>query len=224
MPPTQVDNNVLKSHHTTVLIYLADPMCSWCWGFAPVARDVARDYADIAPLHVVAGGLFPGTRAPMDDHFKAVVREHWQHVTEKTGQPFNFSFFDRPDFVYDTEPACRALVTARHFEPSSALAFLDALHAAFYRDNRDVTDPHTLGEIAAEQGFDADTFVAEMESDAARTRTHEDFALARDMGMAGLPSLLGRHNGQASMLSQGYRPLDSLQTQLDRWCKHVQSS
>ncbi|MFQ5523922.1 MAG: DsbA family protein, partial [Acidimicrobiia bacterium] len=40
----------------TKLIYVGDPMCSWCWGFAPEIEDLADEY----PVEVVVGGLRPG--------------------------------------------------------------------------------------------------------------------------------------------------------------------
>nr|MBA3324286.1 DsbA family protein [Paracoccaceae bacterium] len=43
------------------LLYVADPMCSWCWGFAPVIADIRAAFRDRLPLHLVMGGLRPGT-------------------------------------------------------------------------------------------------------------------------------------------------------------------
>src|SRR6056297_315962 len=99
------------------LVYLADPMCSWCWGFSPVIEQIVEQYGDEARIRVLAGGLYPGTTEPMTHHFKAAVREHWQHVNRRAGQPFDFGFFDRDRFVYDSEPPCRALVTVREHHP-----------------------------------------------------------------------------------------------------------
>ena len=39
------------------LVYIADPMCSWCWGFAPVIDELVREFAGQLSLRVVAGGL-----------------------------------------------------------------------------------------------------------------------------------------------------------------------
>ena len=40
------------------LVYVMDPMCSWCWGFAPVVEALAGQarQAGVA-MHLVAGGL-----------------------------------------------------------------------------------------------------------------------------------------------------------------------
>ena len=38
------------------LLYVMDPMCSWCWGFAPVAEALAEQAAAAGvPLQLVVG-------------------------------------------------------------------------------------------------------------------------------------------------------------------------
>lgn len=205
---------------TPALFYLADPMCSWCWGFSPVVGQLAKEYADRTDLRVIAGGLFPGTEAPMDRHFKASVREHWGHVEERTGQPFDFSFFERDNFVYNTEPACRAVVAARELAPDRVLEMLHGLHQAFYRHNRDITDPGIASEVAAEIGLDVGEFHRALESDEIRTRTREDFHLARELGMRGFPTLMGYDYQELSVLTEGYAPLEGVRANLERWLGH----
>ena len=48
-------------------IYFADPMCSWCYGFAPTVRALRRRYGEVLPIRVVMGGLRPGTTEPMPE-------------------------------------------------------------------------------------------------------------------------------------------------------------
>ena len=46
-------------------IYFADPMCSWCWGFAPVIEQtLRRRYGEAIPVRLVLGGLRPGPPSP----------------------------------------------------------------------------------------------------------------------------------------------------------------
>ena len=95
------------------LILVVDPMCSWCWGFAPAVSSIREKYAERLSLAVVVGGLRAGNDKVMDDEAKGTIRHHWEDVNKATGQPFDFDFFKRDDFTYDTEPACRAVVTVR---------------------------------------------------------------------------------------------------------------
>ncbi len=67
------------------------------------------------------------------------MRGAWTRVGAATGQPFDMAFFDRASFTYDTEPACRAVVTARRLMPRMALPFKARISRAFYAENRDMT-------------------------------------------------------------------------------------
>ncbi len=58
------------------LIYLADPMCSWCWGFSPVIAGIKQRFGDALPIRLIIGGLRPGTTKPLDDAGKRTIREH----------------------------------------------------------------------------------------------------------------------------------------------------
>jgi len=97
---------------TKHLVYFADPMCSWCYGFAPVIAELAERFEERLPLQMVMGGLRAGNTTPMRTEDKAYIRSAWTNVNQATGQPFDFHFLEREGFVYDTEPACRAVVTA----------------------------------------------------------------------------------------------------------------
>ena len=91
------------------LIYFADPMCSWCYGFSPVMEDIRRAFGRALPVRLVMGGLRPGTETPMTQEAKDSLRGHWTHITEATGLPFGGAVLDDPGFLYDTDPAARAV-------------------------------------------------------------------------------------------------------------------
>lgn len=47
------------------LLYIADPMCSWCWGFSPIIEKVRDHFGEALPMELLMGGLRPGTEEPM---------------------------------------------------------------------------------------------------------------------------------------------------------------
>lgn len=144
---------------TPHLVYFADPMCSWCWGFAPALGKIRAAFGDALPVRLIMGGLRPGAASAMTAAAKQEVRTHWEHVRDATGQPFDFGFFDRAEFVYDTDPAARAVVALRRSDPDAALEYFERVQRAFYADNRDVTSAAVLADIAAESGADRDAFL-----------------------------------------------------------------
>lgn len=202
-------------------LYVADPLCSWCYGFSPVVRSLAATFADRLPMRIVMGGLRAGNTRPMRDTDKDYIRNAWTKVGTATGRPFDMAFFEREGFVYDTEPVCRALVTAREWPttpPELPLHFMDRLSSAFYAANRDVTNAETLSDIAAEAGFDRQDFLARLTSADMRNETFKDFLTAQQMGVEGFPLLAaGSDTNGFALITHGYRPIDGMAEAIETW-------
>ena len=195
------------------LVYIADPMCSWCYGFGPELGKLLARHPETR-ADVVMGGLRPFNTQPMTPEFRSMLREHWVHVATASGLPFSESALDRPAFVYDTEPACRAVVTARNLDSSNALAYLKAVQRGFYRDGRDVTSGDELASIARECGYERDTFRMQIDSDAMRAATRADFARTQSLGVGGFPTLGVVHGAQLYLVTSGYVTDDVLEYRL----------
>ena len=201
-----------------LMLYFADPMCSWCWGFSPVIDRVIDEFGERFDLNLVMGGLSPGTTDPVDERTKATIREHWEHVQTASGQAFEFGFFDRTDFIYDTEPACRAVVCARELERTSEFSMLRTIHHAFYAENRDVTDTIVLCELAAAEGFDQVAFETHFEDQKTRLATGNDFKIARNTGIQGYPALVvGVEAEGLTGITIGYQPYEAIGPTIEHW-------
>jgi putative protein-disulfide isomerase len=199
-------------------VYFADPMCSWCYGFSPVIAELAERFEGRLGLHVVMGGLRAGNTAPMRDEDKAYMRDAWTRVGAASGQPFDFSFLDREAFVYDTEPACRAVVTARRLLPRLALPFMSRIAQAFYAENRDMTSAEEIATVAEEAGFDREQFGDTFRAADTRNETFRDFLAAQELGIRGFPTLIaGSEEKGYALVTNGYRPLEDVLDPLERW-------
>ena len=201
------------------LIYFADPMCSWCWGFAPVVDAVRERWGDALPIRLVLGGLRPGTTEPMTAAAKSELAGHWMHVTEASGQPFSDGGMSAPGFVYDTDPAARATVVVRRSGMDLALRFLHDAQRAFYSEGRDVTRPETLADIAGELGLPKDSFLADLAAEETKQETWRDYALSRDAGVSGFPTLIAgpRPDGTYGEVTRGFQPASFVMPHLETW-------
>lgn len=199
------------------LIYFADPMCSWCWGFAPVIGEIARAFGGETPMRIVMGGLYAGNTQVMDDESKRTIREHWEHVHQASGQPFDLEFFGRQDFVYDTEPACRAVVAVRRIAPEKTLSFLDHLHQAFYAGNQNITDREVLCDLAESAGFERQAFAEAFDDPATAEETRTDFATAYHSGVTGFPTLIAGEDGRYALVTQGFQTLEKIKPVIAAW-------
>ena len=204
------------------LLYVMDPMCSWCWGFAPVFDVlVAQARAAGVDTHLLVGGLRAGTREALDAGTRSYILEHWHAVHARTGQSFRFADALPAGFVYDTEPACRALAAVRQLDPARLWPLLRAIQQAFYIEGRDVSRAAVLVELAEAVGVARAAFAAAFDSAALHDATQTDFQRVQNLGIAGFPTLLAERNGQLALLTNGYQPLDALAPLLGRWLEHL---
>jgi putative protein-disulfide isomerase len=205
------------------LIYFADPMCSWCYGFSPVVQALRRRYAEVLPIRLVMGGLRPGTREPMPEAARRNLVHHWDEIGAMTGVGFSAALVDRDGFVYDTDPAARAVVLARQTSDEDGLDMLERLHVAFYAEGRDVTDTGVLADVAAEQGFDRDSFLAGLGQESLTEETWRDYALSQRAGVTGFPTLIVGPNGDGSYapVTRGYNDADVTYAGIETWLAAV---
>jgi putative protein-disulfide isomerase len=186
------------------LLYFANPMCSWCWGFQPVVHALAEQGY---PIAVALGSLGADRARPMRDADRASVREHWHHVVERTGQRFDFGFFEREGFVYDTEPPSRAVAVVRRRFPALALPFLGRLQERFYALGQDITDETVLREAASEFGIEPSLFAAAFDDPATAAEVAAEWQQTAQLGVTGYPTLLALRPGKPSVVTIGWRPL-----------------
>lgn len=204
------------------LIYFADPMCSWCYGFSPVIEAIQGAFGRGLPVRVVMGGLRPGTDTPMTEAARAEVAGHWAHVHEASGLPFDAAVL-REGFVYDTDPAARAVVVVRGEDPQLALEYLARAQRAFYAEARDVTSGEVLADLAAELGLDRDRFLEQWGSEAAKQETWRDYAISQRAGVTGFPTLVAGPNAEGvyGVVTRGYAPPEQVVAVLKDWIDRI---
>ncbi|MGD8569472.1 MAG: DsbA family protein [Gammaproteobacteria bacterium] len=199
-----------------LLLYIADPMCSWCWGFTPVFDEIKSTFGDRLKVALILGGLRPGTREPMTDTAREEIFHHWREVQKLTGQSFQFDGALADDFVYDTEKPSRAVVTVGELNPEAVMPYFKTVQAAFYREHKDVTRKEVLAALAVPFAVDADRFNAMYDSQTMKDRTQAHFVRTRQLGVRGFPTLILQAGGHYKLITHGYRPFDDLKDDIDQ--------
>jgi len=188
------------------ITYVGDPMCSWCWGFAPVVEKIDDSFE--IPVRTIIGGLRPGDSAEPIDRIRPTLEHHWKQVAAVSGQPFDLAGIDRTDWMYDTLVADTAVVTMRSAAPAETLRFLATVQRAFYADRIDVTDPDVYPDLVAGFPVDPDSFVEALRSPEMLAATEQDFLESRWLGVSGFPTMLLRDGATTVPISLGYAPFE----------------
>lgn len=188
------------------LIYVADPMCSWCWGFAPVLARVRAELSADASLEWVMGGLAPDSEDPMPAETRAFVQEAWRAVAAATGAEFNHGFWERCAPRRSTYPACRAVLAAGAEGP----ALFARIQHAYYLEARNPSDLPVLVDLAADVGLDRAAFATALASAEVEARLQRDLGRRAELGVEGFPTLLLERGGERRQLARGFAPAEAV--------------
>ncbi|MDE2428189.1 MAG: DsbA family protein, partial [Burkholderiales bacterium] len=167
-------------------------------------------------MDIVVGGLRAYNKEVLDEEKRVSLLGHWKHVEEASGLPFLMTGMSQPGFIYDTEPACRAVVAVRTLADElpalASLSVFRAIQHAFYAEGKDVTNVGVLAQICVAalneldggNAFDEASFLETMSSPMCINETRQDFEQVQRWGIRGFPALLLLHENALHMLAAGY--------------------
>lgn len=186
------------------LIYVGDPMCSWCYGFAPELSAVINEYKGDMKVELVMGGLRPYFDQKMTE-MKDFLTHHWEDVHKASGQPFTYDILNRSDLAYDTEPPARAVVVVRSMDPQMEYPFFVEVQRAFYFENMDMNLTTSYHEILNGLGLSTEVFDNKFESEEFKSAIKNDFARASELGASSFPTLFIQSGTETpQLIAKGY--------------------
>lgn len=206
-------NLMSQSTSNHELIYVGDPMCSWCYG---ISEEITQVWDSPLPVKksIVLGGLRPGGGDEWNSEFTNFLRHHWEEVADASGVAFSYQLLDKEHFNYDTEPACRAVVIARDLDSEQALSFFKYTQHHFYFKNNDPKEVEFYKPICEQLDIDFAAFRTKFNDPNYKQKTASEFSKARSLGVNSFPTiLLKKPDGQLVTIARGYaRADDILQT------------
>ena len=194
------------------LYYVADPMCSWCWGFQPVLEKVKEAVPEeLAPVYIM-GGLARDTDNPMPDVMRAHIQRAWREVAAITGASFNWDFWEKCNPRRCTYPSCRAFYAAQNQEAGTAM--FDAIQRAYYREARNPSDAEVLVALAGKIGLDTQQFTQDLSSPETELQMQDGFNIRRSMNANQFPSLVIKNNASVTFITRGYNDAETVLARL----------
>lgn len=197
-----------------LLRYVTNPMCAWCYGFTPVVRRLRALWQHRLQIELIFGDLQAHNTSPLNPEQKERLALSWHRVQERTFLPFDYRFFIQRDFVFNSEPVCRALLCVRLLRPVLSLEVLRAMHSAFFADNLDLKDTEVLVRIVGLFGIPENLFLTLFDSEEVSRQLEEEFAYADSIGATTFPSLYLQTPTGPERLTAGYVSLAELEERI----------
>lgn len=185
------------------LIYVGDPMCSWCYGVSEELARVKEHFEGELDFEVILGGLRPYNKETMAD-LKDFLTHHWEDVNKASGQEFNFDILNDNTITYDTEPPSRAVVVVRELKPQVEFEFFKSIQRVFYFENKNMHLAESYKEALEHLDIDVAAFNALFDSEDMKAKVKLDFAKARQLEATSFPTLLIQVGETVQLVTRGF--------------------
>lgn len=203
--------------HRPRIIYITDPLCGWCYAFGHALKEVMARYQDRCDFTLIMGGMVTGDReGPIGAKGRALLENALPRLEKLTGvhmgEDHKAMLRAGTQWQSSVLPS-KAVVAVRELYPEKAVGYLHEVQLAHFDRGEDLNDPGLYAPLAVKLGVDADLFNAFMADDRLNAITEHDFAIVREWGIDGFPSLAAEVGTRFYGLAHGYRNADEL-TQL----------
>jgi len=198
------------------LYYLHDPMCSWCYAFAPVWRQLKAALPPEIMVVRLLGGLAPDSDEPMPEAMRIRLQQTWHRIERSVpGTTFNHDFWQQCRPRRATYPACRAVIAARAQGTQYDEAMTAAIQRAYYREARNPSDNDTLIDLAMALGLDVAAFTAALNSAEVESELQREIARTRQLGVDSFPSLVLAVGDSRWPIAIDYRDSEPMRDTID---------
>ncbi|RDE22895.1 DsbA family protein [Motiliproteus coralliicola] len=198
-----------NSGPVATLYYIHDPMCSWCWAFAPGWQQIRSQLPESVKLIKLLGGLAPDSDQPMAPPMQQYLQQTWQRIQQQVpGTEFNFEFWHQCQPRRSTYPACRAVIAAQRQNPDDPELderMTRAIQQAYYLNARNPSDDATLIACADSLGLDTERFAADLNSRQTQAMLEQQIRQSVELGVQGFPSLVLIKEGRRIPIPIDYR-------------------
>ncbi|WP_062568037.1 DsbA family protein [Pseudoalteromonas arabiensis] len=194
------------------LIYVYDPMCSWCWGYRESWLKLREALGDKLAIEYKVGGLAPDYDEPMPKDMQQFLRQTWQRIEQQLGTKFNHDFWLNTQPRRSTYPACRAVLVARQY--NKELEMLYAIQKAYYLNAQNPSDISTLANLAEQIGLAKKTFITEIQSEKINSLLMNEINEVRSLPIQGFPSLVIEDKGTYHAVPVNYQDWQSTYQQV----------
>ena len=72
------------------VVFVTDPMCSWCWGMADAIDEVRERFLDQCDFDIQLGGINTHGTRPIGDYGRRRLKRLWEEESAVTGVTFSY--------------------------------------------------------------------------------------------------------------------------------------
>ena len=211
-----------------LLVYCYDAYCGWCYGFSPVMKKIAAEFAGRFDVEVLSGGMMIGEGKMPIEKIGPYIQGAYKRVEEMTGIKFGEDFLwhtanpDKSDWIMNSEKPAIALCIFKEVYPEQQLEFAADLQYALNYEGRDLDDDEAYRHLLEKYGLQEENFYTKLKSEAYKEKAFYEFALCKQLQVTGFPTvLLQLSESKFYLLSRGFSAFEDVKVRIENILKET---
>jgi putative protein-disulfide isomerase len=196
------------------LVYVYDPLCSWCFAFSTVVKKLIADIDYNFDIEVLSGGMVLGGNVTTGKQVKAFVGEGFKQMEQTSGIKISEAFTTKlleGDAVFSSERGCLALTAFKLLQPEgNHLDFAHAIQKGIYEKGLGSTDDELFKYVAQRFEVDESQLLKKMEAYETKMAFNEELNMVKTLNVSGFPHLFIADDLQYYLVAKGYTSFENI--------------
>jgi putative protein-disulfide isomerase len=210
------------------IFYCYDAYCGWCYGFSPVIKQLADNYAGTFNFEVLSGGMIINETPRPISVTAGYIQKAYKTVEEHTGIQFGSDWLwhinnpDKSDWFPNSEKPAIAMCVFKEYFPEKQVAFAADLQYALHYEGRDLCDDEAYRHLLEKYTINADEFYSRLHSNEYKEKAYYEFSLVKQLQVTGFPAVLLQVNeSKFYLVARGYTNYATLQERVENILKEL---
>lgn len=211
-----------------IIYYCYDAYCGWCYGFSPVMKRIAEEYAATLTFEVLSGGMIITEEPRPIGVMAKYIQTAYKTVEERTGIKFGQDFLwhifnpNDSDWFPGSEKPAIAMCVFKEYYPDQQVAFASDLQYSLNYEGRDLTDDEAYRHLLEKYQIPAEEFYTKLHSEDYKQKAYYEFQLCKQLQVTGFPAVLMQVNeSKFYLLARGYTPYEQLKETIENVLKEI---
>lgn len=205
-----------------MLYYCYDAYCGWCYGFSPVIKKIAEEYAHKFRTEVLSGGMILSEKPAPISAMADFIKDAYRTVESYTGVSFGSDYLwhimnpEESDWFPNSEKPAIALCVFKEFFPDLQAAFAADVQYALHYEGRDLCDDEAYRHLLEKYHIDPIAFYDKLKDPHYKEKAYYEFALVKQLHVSGYPALLLQvSDTKFHLLARGYTDYETVKERLE---------
>jgi putative protein-disulfide isomerase len=189
------------------IIYIWDPLCSWCYGFTPVIHDLRKKFELDFNFELISGGLATGEKIKPISEKAEYIKKKLPDIERIGGVKFGEKYIhllEAGTYITDSLPPALAFNVLRSFRADLAFEIAFQIHSAHFQEGKDLNNIKVYLEISEKFEINKHGFMERYEDPAYRKLTEGDFNITHSWGIEKYPTLIIKNENGIDVICKGY--------------------